>query len=318
MEVIEGIHSHGALDVFQDPQHILRHGNCTKGQQLLLSNNYGPHKGITWGHELAIRQWCENMSAIPSVVAVSAAQDMRHLFMLVRILLETKGSFSSLKSWVSAAGQISAQKVRNYRNLKHICAPSHCTSDSHPECCSGTCLCSASRLTAENVCTKWEIGAFVWKSPAALQDQRADLEKGGCISCLGERCPWIAERLIGMHEFPNEMDMDGKASMVEAAVRNATVQAGGEVDMDLHKQVLQGTRVWTSDGADLDVGLSLGGGRQFDNLVCHAWDESHGAGRLLANAMKHDAEIQEVDRLLVTGKKPYSLAKCVSTSEVFR
>ena len=99
------------------------------------------------------------------------------------------------------------------------------------------------------------------------------------------------------------MDMDGKASMVEAALRNATVQAGGEVDMDLHKQVLQGTRVWTSDGADLDVGLALGGGRQFDNLVCHAWDESHGAGRLLANAMKHDAEIEAVDRLLVTGKK---------------
>ena len=71
-----------------------------------------------------------------------------------------------------------------------------------------------------------EIGAVLWKFPAALQYQRGDLEKGGCISCLGERGPWIVERLIGMREIPNEMDMDGKASMVEAALRNTTVKPG--------------------------------------------------------------------------------------------
>ena len=43
---------------------------------------------------------------------------MRHLFMLVRTLLETKGSFLSLDSWVGAVGQMSAQKV-NYPNLKN-------------------------------------------------------------------------------------------------------------------------------------------------------------------------------------------------------
>ena len=76
--------------------------------------------------------------------------------------------------------------------------------------------------------------------------------------------------------------------------------------------------MWTSDGADLDVGLALAGGRCFNNLVAHAWDESHSSGRLLAIAMKRDAEIEAVDRPLVTGKRPYSLAKFVSTSEVFR
>ena len=53
-------------------------------------------------------------------------------------------------------------------------------------------------------------------------------------------------------------------------------------------------------------------------LVCTAWDESHSAGRLLASALKHDTEVIAVDQLLVTGKKPYSLAKFVSTSDVFR
>ena len=105
--------------------------------------------------------------------------------------------------------------------------------------------------------------------------------------------------------------------MVEDAVRSATLGTDGEVDTRLHQQILRGTRVWTSDGADLDVGHALKGGC-FSGLVCHAWDESHSAGRLLANALKHDTEVVEVDRLLVTGKQPYSLAKFISTSDVFR
>ena len=163
-----------------------------------------------------------------------------------------------------------------------------------------------------------EIGAVLWTFPAALEPVRADLAKSGCISCLGARGPWVAERLIGMHEFPSEMNLEGKASMVEDAVRSATLGTDGEVDTELHQHILRGTRVWTSDGADLDVGHALAEDGRFSSLVCHAWDESHSAGRLLASALKHDQEVLEVDRLLVTGKKPYSLAKFVSTSDVFR
>ena len=206
-------------------QNILRHGNCTKTQQQALSKNYGPQPGINWSHELAIQQWCEELTAIPSVVAVSVAQDMRHLFMLVRTLLETKGSFSSLDSWVGAVGQMSAQKV-NYPNLKNCLH----TMASYERFITRVLLRNGSvfRLQADGRKRVYqvEIGAVLWKFPAALQYQRGDLEKGGCISCLGERGPWIVERLIGMHELPNEMDTDGKASMVEAAVRNTTLQPG--------------------------------------------------------------------------------------------
>ena len=158
----------------------------------------------------------------------------------------------------------------------------------------------------------------MWKFPAALEPVRADLAKSGCISCLGARGPWVAERLIGMHEFPSEMHLEGKVSMVEDAVRSATLGTEGEVDTELHQHILRGTRVWTSDGADLDVGHALAKDGCFSGLVCHAWDESHSAGRLLASALKHDKEVVEVDHLLVTGKEPYSLAKFVSTSDVFR
>ena len=120
-----------------------------------------------------------------------------------------------------------------------------------------------------------------------------------------------------MQEIPSNMNLGGKASMVEAAVRNTIVKPGGEVDRDLHQQIVQNTRVWTSDGADLDVGLALAGG-SFSSLACHGWDESHSSGRLLANAMKHAPGIETVDRLLVTAKSPPRLAKFVNTSDVFR
>ena len=128
----------------------------------------------------------------------------------------------------------------------------------------------------------------MWKLPAAREPVRADLVKSGCISCLGARGPWVAERLIGMHEFPSEMHLEGKASMVEDAVRSATLGTKGEVDTELHQHILRSTRVWTSDGADLDVGHALAKGGCFSGLVCHAWDESHSAGRFLASALKHD------------------------------
>ena len=112
------------------------------------------------------------------------------------------------------------------------------------------------------------------------------------------------------------MGLDGKVSMVEAAVRDLARRQNGTIDVDLHTRVSGRVRVWTSDGADGNVGRALSG--PFRGMAFHAWDESHSAGRLLQHALRHDAEIKLVDELLVTGKNPYSLAKFLSTSDVFR
>ena len=305
-------------------QNILRHGNGTLAQQKKLSATHGPQPGINWHHEMAVQQWCQDLSSalVPdsgAVVTGSVATDRRSSFILLRTLLETQGSFSSLEMWVAAA------------QVEKTCIQKHSHDDfkkclhtmvSYERFITKTLLESGSvfRLQADGRKRVYqvEVGAVLWKFPVALEPVRADLEKSGCISCLGARGPWVVERLIGMHEFPSEMNLEGKASMVEAAVRNATLGTEGEVDTALHQHILRDTRVWTSDGADLDVGPALASKGGFSGLVCHAWDESHSAGRLLASALKHDKEVVEVDRLLVTGKQPYSLAKFVGTSDVFR
>ena len=124
------------------------------------------------------------------------------------------------------------------------------------------------------------------------------------------------ERLIGMREFPRAMDCDGKASMLEDCVRRACQTAGGELDVELHKHVVKETRAWCSDGADL--GVPLAATATFPHLAFHAWGESHSAQNIFEKPLKEDAEITTTDSLLVTRKKPPSLAKFLSTSTVFR
>ncbi len=152
--------------------------------------------------------------------------------------------------------------------------------------------------------------------PAFLKHLPTHGEQAGWLEVLGPRGPWIVERIIGMQEFPHAMDCDGKVSMLEACVRRACLSASGEVDTKLLQHVREQTRVWCSDGADLKVPLAASA--FFPGLVFHAWDEAHSAQRLCANSMKDGDEITTTDQLLVTSKKPYSLAKFLSTSMVFR
>ena len=111
-----------------------------------------------------------------------------------------------------------------------------------------------------------------------------------------------------MQEFSEGMDCDGKAPMLEACVRR-TCLSSGEVDAKLYQHVRKETRVWCSDGADLQAPLAEQA--SFLGLVFHVWDEAHSAQRLCANSMKDGDEITTTDQWLVTGKRPPSLAKFV-------
>ena len=84
-----------------------------------------------------------------------------------------------------------------------------------------------------------------------------------------------------------------------------------------NQYVRQQMRALCSDGADLQVPMAAS--VTFPGLKFYAWDEAHGSQRLLANAIKDSSEeIKNTDEILVSGKKPYSLAKFIQTSTVFR
>ena len=174
------------------------------------------------------------------------------------------------------------------------------------------------RLSADGLDRTYqvEIGTVLWSLPKVLEFLVPYACNAGWLEQLGPKGPWLVERLIGMREFPKGMDTDGKASMLEDCVRRACQGAGGAVDVALHKHVREETRAWVSDGLDLDVPLAATA--TFPHLVFHGWDEAHSAQALLRNSIKDDPEIEITDSVLVTRKKPPSLAKFLSTSTVFR
>ena len=89
-----------------------------------------------------------------------------------------------------------------------------------------------------------EIGTVLWKIPKALDFLPTYALKAKWLEQLGPEGPWIAERIIGTREFPQAMDGDGKASMLEDCVRRACQTAGGGLDVDLHKHVSGQMRAW--------------------------------------------------------------------------
>ena len=64
------------------------------------------------------------------------------------------------------------------------------------------------------------------------------------------------------------LDCEGMVSMLEACVRRACLSPAGEVDTTLPQHVREQTRVWCSDGADLNVPLAASA--FFPGLVFHA------------------------------------------------
>ena len=176
------------------------------------------------------------------------------LLIHLHTLLETKGSCSSIELWVAVAQvKHSSDNFKQWFLMSGSLQKHEIVFHLRPD----------GRKRVYQV----EVGALVWLKPL-----HADLDKGGCISCLHAWGPWVIEQLIGMHEFPGQMHLEGKVSMVEATVRGMTLGANREVDAELHQ-------VWTSDGADLDVSHALvARGCCFSSLLCHTCDESHSAG----------------------------------------
>ena len=140
-----------------------------------------------------------------------------------------------------------------------------------------------------------QMGAILWNISAQLKNLLAAGPNG--LQALGPKGPWTVERIIGMWEFPQAMDEDGKASMIEACVRRACMTLNGELHVKLHQHVREQTVAWCSDGADLKVPLAASG--ELPNFKFTSWDESHSAQRCLANAMK-DADPEVVTSCCVT------------------
>ena len=257
------------------------------------------------------------VAAAPPVVRKTVAESGARGVVATRALLETCSSFRSFDVWRDG---LLGDRDRAAVGSSWQCRRVVLSMALHEKWVTQKILKEGVvfRLSADGLDRTYqvEIGTVLWSLPKVLDFLPCYASNAGWLEQLGPKGPWLVERLIGMREFPLAMDIDGKATMLEDCVRRACQAPGGEVDVSLHKHVREETRAWVSDGADL--GVPLAATATFPHLGFFGWDESHSAQALLKNSLSDDAEITITDSVLVTRKKPPSLAKFLSTSTVFR
>ena len=232
-------------------------------------------------------------------------------------MLETRGSFRDFESWTAAA---SSGNSGIQVGSRRIASEHTATLAKYEQLTTQRFLQEGSifRLQADGLKRVYqvEIGTLLWKFPTSLRVYIENVSSFRWIEELGPKGPWLVDRVIGARDFPTDMGTANKVEMLEDCARRAAVSAVGEVDTKLFAHMKKQTRVWTSDGADRDVFYAAK--IVFPGLQFEAWDESHSGVKLLQKALDDDPEIKKVDELLVTGKKTASLAKFLSTSDVFR
>ena len=306
---------------------IRRHGDLTEKQRKLFKERPDKQSCINWTHELALRAWNEKISMPNSQgEAVSASAPLAvqvtkptgySAFVFTKTLLETRGSFRDFEAWTQAVAAASpgVQMVSRKVGGQHVQSLAR-----YERMTTLRCLQEGAvfRLQADGLARAYqvEIGTILWQLPASLRCYAENGEEFSWLERLGPRGPWIVERLIGARDFPNAMDTAGKVGMLEECVRRATLSATGDIQPATFEHVKKNVRAWASDGADRDVAFAATS--VFPGLCFHAWDEAHSGVKLLQQALRDDSEVQIVDQLLVTRKKPPSLAKFLSTSDVFK
>ena len=288
---------------------------------LLRHAQSAPHKrAVLLVQERASRQPvqvpCEAQSSF-------TARELTH----VRVMVETRGSFRNFETWSSVAAKGNQAQALAMNRKQARCGLQAMAAVERALTQLLAMSASAFRLQADGLGRIYqvELGMVIWKWPTwghwlhQLGDQPGLLQ-------LGERGPWLVERVIGARELPADLDTAGKVDAVAEAVMRACSGPSGEVNVELHQFVRARVLAWSSDGADVGVGHAATA--HFENMAFREWEESHSAVKVFEHAVQNHREARTVDGLLVSGavsapftrhgRKPPSLAKFVSTSEVFK
>ena len=252
-----------------------------------------------------------------------------HEIAFLRVMVETRGSFRDFELWAAAAkpcGLASSPPPPSRARCKTV-LQSMATFErqlTHQLMQAATSF----RLQADGQGRIYqvEMGMVIWKLPRPFSWLLQPGQESPWLVQLGGRGPWLAERVICMREVPGELDTAGKVDMVAQCVLRACSQTSGAVDVELHKRVSANIRAWASDGADRGVGDAAT--QNYAGMVFREWEESHSAAKLLEHAVKNHDEARLVDGLLISGvenapqitpgKRPMSLGKFLTTSEVFK
>ena len=148
---------------------------------------------------------------------------------LLRTLLETRGSFRDLDTW----SRVDGKDGRLGRNAcpRLLGTWAACEREVTRDVLQ---LGSVFRLAADGLGRTYqvELGAVLWTLPARLQ-WLLQLQPGmrdvsqPTVQQLGPKGPWLVDRLLSARDLPDDMDTAGKADGVWGSVRRALLGPDG-------------------------------------------------------------------------------------------
>lgn len=295
---------------------ILRHGNHLmkqiKGKQARVKE-----------HDKALHLWADRVAtaspsdqknqlaatANPGGSVPNFSISFAHI-LFQRTLIKAGGSHRDFHRWAKAAS-ISGAEALEAMSSRRISMQLTETMAEHELAITGRLL-FASAMAGVAADAREQVLAVrlqmvLWSWPRGVPK---DPLPSGVIP-LGRQGPWLASRLAGTPQLGSDHGASAKARLIQLAVSKNCLLTGSS------EHASKVMRFYASDGARdaVKAGNLLA---EFPNLCFKMVDTSHANILALKRAFSGDDEVEAVDRLLVSGKSPPSLAKFLSTSARFR
>ena len=271
----------------------------------------------TTAHADAVTQWCAagSVPGLPPVAGKASAWptalSYAHI-LFTRVLVQVGGSFRDFARWSAAARVAGARGLENSLSRK---IPAHLVevmAEQEQALTSKLVGMSAvSGIAFDGRAQVWAVmwHLVLWRWPSGVSKTPLP---SGVTALNGERGPWIANRIAGAPQLGADHSGAGKT---RATIRAVHSSAQSEECKGHLRETLQFS---ASDGAADAQLVSQSLPVHFPALRFRCTDTSHANMLVLKNAFGGDPEIDMVDQLLVSGKKPPSLSKFLSTSGRFR
>ena len=150
----------------------------------------------------------------------------------------------------------------------------------------------------------------LWKWPRQLRGQRPS-----GVECLGQghEGPWTAERILNLKEMGAQYDGPAQAKLTVKSFKEACVTE------DSFNQCKSKVTFFATDNASDEAAVYDNLHLEFENCRFEVKDSSHTLQLAIKNGVKGEPEVEKVQHILLTGKKPHkSLSSLLRHSPRFR
>lgn len=293
---------------------ILRHGN-------VLPDQLAGSQKLTSDHARALQMWQQKQQGRVSESVEEEAERVAkgppgtaitycHV-LFNRTLIETGGSFRDFRKWAETARLSGAALPAGADDRRISAQLTDCMAQEERHVTSKLLRAASAAAFKQDGRGQHVMNTLhlvLWSWPRGLNRTQSGVE------CFGQEDagPWLVSRVAALSSLKSDHSAAAKCAAAEEAIASNCPSS----DAFAHAQ--QVLRHYISDNANDAVQTGQLLQRKFGQLQFMAQGAMHSAALVLKTTLASDPEIELVEQLLVSRKKPPSLARLLTQSERFR